>query len=116
MVARPIIGLEEFVRVRTYNFNSPQIGDSAGDPNPFSCLGFHDFMRTFLVSCFPFGSVSFLLFTGLSLKFIVVDLVPVSNFLFYFSLLSSDSVFNRLIVTSTSLWRLFSVRQSRRCL
>ena len=75
--------LEEFVRVRTYNFSSPQIGNSTGDPNPFVCLGFHDFVRTFLVSHFPFGSVSFLLLTGLSLKFIVADLVPVFYFFIF---------------------------------
>jgi len=80
VAARPIIGLEEFIHVCTYNFTSPQIDDSAGDPNPFACLGFHDFVITFLVPRFPFGSVPFLLLTGLSLKFLVVDLVPISFF------------------------------------
>ena len=78
-MARPLIGLEEFVCVRTYNFTLPQIGDSAGDPNPFVCIGFHDLVRNFLVSCFPSGYVSFLLLPGLSLKFIVADPVPVSK-------------------------------------
>ena len=102
-MARPIIGLEEFVCVRTYNFTSPQIGDSTGDPNPSVFLGLHDFVRNFLVSHFPFGFVSFLLLTGLILKFIVVDLVPVSKF-FIFSLPPSINVLNppTLMPTSTS--------------
>ena len=78
-MARTIIGLEEFVHVHTYNFNSPQIGDSTGDPSPFVCFGFPNFVKTFLVSRFPFGFVSFLLLTSLSLKFIVGDLVPILN-------------------------------------
>ena len=82
-MARPIIRLEEFVRVRTYNFTSPQVGDSAREIPSFVCFGFHDFVRTLLVSHFPFGFVSFLVLTGLSLKFIVANLVPVLKF-FYF--------------------------------
>lgn len=39
-----------------------------------------DFMRTFLVPLFPFGSVSFPLLIGLSLKFVLADLVSVSIF------------------------------------
>ena len=99
---RPIIGLEEFVRVRTYNFTSPQIGNSTGEIPSFVCFGFHDFVRTLLVSRFPFGSISFLLLTSLSLKFIVADLVPDLNF-FYFSLVSLTSLFNPLTVTPTSV-------------
>ena len=53
--------------------------------NPFVCLGFHDFVITFLVPLLTFGSVSFLLLTSLSLKFIVADLVLVLNFLLFFS-------------------------------
>jgi len=30
-MARPIIGLEEFIHVHTYNFTSPQIDDFAGE-------------------------------------------------------------------------------------
>jgi len=51
-----------------------------GRSHLFIFFGLHDFVRTFLVSCFPFGSISFLLFTGLSQKFIVADLVPVLIF------------------------------------
>lgn len=83
-MARPIIGLEEFIHVHTYNFTSPQIGDSAREIPSFVCFGFHDFVTTLLVSRFPFDSVYFLLLTGLSLKFIVVDLVPVLIFFSYF--------------------------------
>ena len=94
-MARPIIGLEEFFHVRTYNFTSPRIGDSTGEIPSLACFGFHGFVRTLLVSHFPFGSVSFLLITGLSLKFIVVDLVLVLIF-FYFSLVTSASMLNPL--------------------
>ena len=50
-----------------------------------SCLRFHDFVWTFLVPLFPFGSVSFPLLTGLRLKFIVADLVLALIFFLFFS-------------------------------
>ena len=55
-----------------------------GSPILFFILDFMIFLRIFLVPLFPFGFVSFLLLTGLSSKFIVADLVPVSNFFYFF--------------------------------
>jgi len=76
-VARPIIGLEEFIRVHLIILIHHKLANPLGRSHPFVCFGFLDFMRTFLVSRFPFGSVYFLLLTGLILKFIVADLFPV---------------------------------------
>ena len=60
------------------------------------------FLRTFLVPLFPFGYVCFPLPTGMSLKFIVANLVPTLKFLFFF-LASSLSVLNSLTVATISV-------------